>query len=91
MSDTYWQIWVIRSPSEYSVYLTDIPLESINFQKATLVLLKKIVKIDFVFLEFDYSRYFKVFQRNWRIYHRMRQKAFKYLRMRELGLSYLLT
>ena len=88
MGDIYWQIWVFRPSNQVSVYLQDIPLDSIMFQNATFVQLKKIQKIDFVFQEVDYSRYIKVFQRQWRIYHRMRKKAFKYLRMRELGLSY---
>lgn len=86
--DTYWQIWVHQEPNKIAVYLSDISIFAMNFEKASCIQVKKIQKREFVFTEYDYTRYFKVFQWKWRIYHRMRKRAFKYLRMRELGLYY---
>ena len=88
MEDIYWQIWVGRETNSISVYNSEIPLFRMNFENASFIRLKKIQKIHFVFQEFDYTRYFKIFQWRWREYHRIRKKAFKYLRMRELGLPY---
>jgi hypothetical protein len=88
MEDTYWQIWVVRDTNTISVYNSEISLFSMNFENASFIKVKKIQKINFVFQEFDYTRYFKIFQWKWRDYHRIRKKAFKYLRMRELGLPY---
>jgi len=88
MGDTYWQFWVVYGPNFTSVYNSQIPLFSMKFENASSIRLIKIQKIDFLFVEFDYTRYFKIFQRKWREYHRMRKKAFKYLRMRELGFQY---
>jgi hypothetical protein len=88
LEDTYWQIWVFSKPNLLAVYLSDIPIVQMNFETATRIQLKKIQKIDFLFVEFDYTNYFKIFQRQWRIHHRMRKRAFKYLRMREVGLYF---
>lgn len=90
MEDTYWQIWVQREPNTFSVYNSEIPLFSMKFETACSIKVKKIQIINFEFQEFDYTRYFKIFQRKWREYYSIRKKAFKYLRMRELGLPYIL-
>lgn len=87
MNEIYWHIKVKRIHQKWSVYNTEIPLSFMNFQGAISTSLIKIEKINFEFIETDYTRYIKVFQRKWRGWNRIRKKAFKYLRMRELGLA----
>lgn len=88
MNDTYWQLWVERIPSHWSVYNSGIPLISIQFQDALSIKIVKITKVNFEFQEQDYTRYIKVFQRAWRQWRRMRKRWFRHLRLRELGISY---
>jgi hypothetical protein len=90
MNDTYWQIWVHRQKSQLSVYLADIPFESMQLQDLEFIRLVKIKKVEFEFIEIDYTRYLKVFQRAWRRIQHIRKHALKYLRLRELGIRYVL-
>jgi hypothetical protein len=89
MDDTYWQVWVRRPGECWSVYHSDIPLSSIQFDGAPFVKLVKLVnQNNGGFKEYNYTRYIVLFQRAWREFHRMRKRWFRHLRMRELGISY---
>ncbi len=88
MEDTYWQIWVRRQSNCWSVYHSEIPLESICFDGAISIKLVKLVNENHRFIEKNYTRYIILFQRAWREWHRMRKRWFRHLRMRELGIHY---
>jgi hypothetical protein len=89
MNDTYWQIWVRRNGECWSVYNSEIPIQSIQFEGAPFVKLVKLVNENNEgFKEYNYTRYIQVFQRAWREWRRMRKRWFRYLRMRELGIPY---
>jgi hypothetical protein len=87
MSDTYWQIRVLRQKYQ-SVYASYIPITSVLFNDADVIKIVRITKRNFEFIEEDFTRYIIVFQQRWREWHRMRKKFFKYLRLREIGIQY---
>lgn len=69
------------------MYQPDIPFKKMGLEKSMGVSLIKQKMVNFEFIEEDYTRYIKVFQRRWREWHRIRKQAFRYLRLRELGLA----